>query len=296
MTNHDSPLFSGAITALITPFKNGKLDEKCFQDLLERQINLGINGVVPVGTTGESATLNDKEHWRVFELAVEVASGRVPVIAGCGSNDTVAAIEHTEMAKKLGADGALHVAPYYNKPNQKGIIAHFNAICNAVDLPIVVYNIPGRTGIDILPSTLGEIAKHKNIVALKDSAGDPSRTVLNYAACKEGFAVLSGDDNHNLGFAAYGAKGAISVLSNIMPKEAAQLQSLVKKGDFAAARALNAKIDVLQRAIFTEPGLVCTKWVMAEMGLCSPEVRLPLVEISDESKKIVKDAMIKAGL
>ena len=300
MTNQDSnsntPLFSGAITALVTPFKNGKIDEKCFQDLLERQIKNGINGVVPVGTTGESATLNDEEHWRVFELAIEVANGKIPVIAGCGSNDTYAAIEHAKVAKKLGADAHLQVAPYYNKPNQRGIIAHFNAIADAVDLPIVVYNIPGRTGVDIQPVTLAEIAKHKNVVALKDSSGDPSRTALHYAACKDDFIVLSGDDNHNLGFAAYGAKGAISVLSNIMPKEASRFQELVKAGDFNSARALNASYDELQRAIFKEPGLCCTKFILAEMGLCSPEVRLPLVEISDETKAFLKDVMVKVGL
>ncbi len=219
------PNFSGSITALITPFKNGKVDEKCFQSLVERQISEGIHGIVPVGTTGESATLNDKEHWRVFELAIEVAKGKIPVIAGCGSNDTMAAIEHMEVAKKLGADGALIVAPYYNKPNQAGLIAHFNALADAVDLPIVVYNIPGRTNVDILPATMGEIAKHKNIVALKDSTGDPSRTALHKAACKSEFNILAGDDNLALGFAAYGAVGVVSVLSNLMPKTVSNMQN-----------------------------------------------------------------------
>ncbi len=288
--------FDGAITALITPFKNGEVDEKAFQSLVERQIDNGISGIVPVGTTGESATLNDKEHWRVFELAVEVAKGKVPVIAGCGSNDTVAAITHMKVAKDLGCDGALIVAPYYNKPNQAGMIAHFKALCDAVDLPIVVYNIPGRTNVDILPATMAEIAKHKNIVALKDSTGDPSRTALHLAACKSDFNVLAGDDNHAIGFAAYGAKGVVSVLSNVMPKEVSQIQAFLKAGDFAKARELNAKVDNLQRALFIEPNPVPAKFVMAELGLCEPDVRLPLVELSDASKKTLREAMKSAGL
>lgn len=290
------PNFSGSITALITPFKNGKVDEKCFQSLVERQISEGIHGIVPVGTTGESATLNDKEHWRVFELAIEVAKGKIPVIAGCGSNDTVAAIEHMEVAKKLGADGTLIVAPYYNKPNQAGLIAHFNALADAVDLPIVVYNIPGRTNVDILPATMGEIAKHKNIVALKDSTGDPSRTALHKAACKPEFNILAGDDNLALGFAAYGALGVVSVLSNLMPKTVSNMQNHLSKGDFAGAREINQKIDHLQRTLFIEPNPVPVKYAMAELGLCEPDVRLPLVELSDASKKAVKEAMKLAGL
>lgn len=286
----------GAITALITPFKNNALDEAGFQKLVERQIELGIDAIVPVGTTGESATLNDKEHWRVFELAVEVAKGKVPIIAGCGSNDTVAAIEHMEKAKSLGCDGALLVAPYYNKPNQTGLIAHYNALANAVDLPIVVYNIPGRTNVDILPATMAEIAKHPNIIALKDSTGDPSRTTLHKAACKEGFKIFCGDDNHSLGFAAHGSVGVISVLSNIMPDLVAQMQKYLAQGDFAKARELNAKVDPLQRAIFIEPNPVPCKWVMAELGLCSPEVRLPLVELSEATKDTLREAMKIAGL
>lgn len=295
MSNH-IPNFSGSITALITPFKNGKVDEKCFQSLVERQISEGIHGIVPVGTTGESATLNDEEHWRVFELAIEVAKGKVPVIAGCGSNDTVAAIEHMQVAKKLGADGALIVAPYYNKPNQAGLIAHFYALADAVDLPIVVYNIPGRTNVDILPATMGEIAKHKNVVALKDSTGDPSRTALHKALCKPEFNILAGDDNLALGFAAYGAVGAVSVLSNLLPKTVSNMQNHLAKGDFAGAREINQKIDHLQRTLFIEPNPVPVKYAMAELGLCEPDVRLPLVELSDASKKAVKEAMKLAGL
>lgn len=296
MTNHTFSNFYGSGTALVTPFKNGALDEAAFVRLLERQIENGTNMVFPVGTTGESATLNDKEHWRVFELTIEVAKGKIPVIAGCGSNDTMAAIEHMEKAKEIGADAALIVAPYYNKPNQRGVYAHFEALTKAVDMPVVVYNIPGRCGIDILPSTMYQISQLDNIVGVKDSSGDPSRTALHLANCKEGFKVFSGDDNHNLGFAAYGASGAVSVLANIMPKECSTFQSLVRAGDFAKARELNLKIDHLQRAIFTEPGLVCTKWILAELGLCEPDVRLPLVEIAEDTKKILKDAMIKSGL
>lgn len=288
--------FSGSITALITPFKNGKVDEACFQSLVERQISEGIHGIVPVGTTGESATLNDEEHWRVFELAIEVARGKVPVIAGCGSNDTIAAINHMEVAKKMGADGALIVAPYYNKPNQAGLIAHFHALCEAVDLPIVVYNIPGRTNVDILPSTMAQIAKHKNIVALKDSTGDPSRTTLHKALCKPEFNILAGDDNLALGFAAHGAIGVVSVLSNLMPKTVSNMQNHLAKGDYSGAREINQKIDPLQRALFVEPNPVPVKFAMAELGLCEPDVRLPLVGLSDASKIAIKEAMKLAGL
>ncbi len=295
MSNPDLKL-SGSITALVTPFKNGEIDEACFQNLVERQISQGIHGIVPVGTTGESATLNDKEHWRVFELAIEVAKGKIPVIAGCGSNDTIAAIEHMEVAKKMGADAALIVAPYYNKPNQAGLIAHFDALCNAVDLPIVVYNIPGRTNVDIAPETMAKIAKHKNIIALKDSTGDPSRTSLHKALCKPDFDILAGDDNLALGFAAYGAVGIVSVLSNLLPKTVSNMQNHLAKGDFAGAREINQKIDVLQRTLFIEPNPVPVKYAMAELGLCEPDVRLPLVELSDASKKAVKEAMKIAGL
>ncbi len=297
MTNQIQEKIFGAITALITPFNNGKVDEAGYQKFIDWQINNGVKAIIPVGTTGESATLNDTEHWRVFELAVEAANKRVPVIAGCGSNDTKAAIEHMEKAKERGCDAALIVAPYYNKPNQRGIFAHFKALNDAVDLPIIVYNIPGRTNIDILPSTIAELSQLSNVIGLKDSAGDPSRTSLHYAAVKQGFNCYAGDDNLALGFAAYGAKGVVSVLSNLVPNIVSQMQAAIQNGDFAKAREINLKIDALQRALFIEPNPVPVKYAMLELGIIkSDEVRLPLVELSDESKKAVKDAMAIAGL
>lgn len=293
---HSPKTFIGAISALVTPFKNNKIDEAGFQKQIDFQIERGIHGVIPVGTTGESPTINLKEHWRLFELAVEAANGRVPVIAGCGSNDTKNAIAHMKTAHSMGCDGALVVAPYYNKPNQAGLVAHYEAVANSADLPIMIYNIPGRTGVDILPGTIAQLSQHPNIVALKDSAGDPSRTSLHLAQCKAGFKVFAGDDNLALGFAAYGTVGVVSVLSNIVPDLVAQMQNHLMAGDFAAARAINARLDPLQRALFIEPNPVPVKYVLAQMGMVSPEVRLPLVALSDASKKVIDDALIFAGL
>jgi 4-hydroxy-tetrahydrodipicolinate synthase len=288
-------IFHGAFTALITPFKDGKIDDDTYQALIERQIDNGISGIIPVGTTGESATVDDIEHWHLFDLAIEAAAGRVPVLAGCGSNDTQAAIRHMAYAKKAGADGALIVAPYYNKPSQAGLIAHFNALGNAVELPIMVYNIPGRTNVDILPDTMAEIAKHPNVVALKDSAGDPSRTALHLARIDKEFAIFCGDDNLALGFAAYGAVGCVSVLSNIMPKECAQLQALIAAGNLAQARVLNQRLDPLQRALFLEPNPGPAKFAMATLGLCAEDLRLPLVPPIPATRVAVQTAMIAAG-
>lgn len=291
----DRTNFGGPITALVTPFKNGKLDEDGFQKLVERQISFGIRGLIPVGTTGESATLNDAEHWRVFELCVEAAKGRASVIAGCGSNDTQAAIIHLKKAQELGCDGALVVAPYYNKPNQAGLLAHFNALGDATDLPIVVYNIPGRTNVDITPDTMAQISQHKNMVALKDSTGDPSRTVLHLEKCRKGFKVFAGDDNLALGFAVYGAKGVVSVLSNLAPAEVTAMQNMIDIGAWGEAAELNRRVDTLQRTLFCEPNPVPVKFALAELGLIEPDVRLPLVELSAESKKLVIAAMKSAG-
>jgi 4-hydroxy-tetrahydrodipicolinate synthase len=288
-------IFHGVFTALITPFKDGKIDDDAYQALIERQIENGVSGIIPVGTTGESATVDDTEHWHLFDLAIEAARGRVPVLAGCGSNDTQAAIRHMAYAKKVGADGALIVAPYYNKPSQAGLIAHFNALGNAVELPIMVYNIPGRTNVDILPDTMAEIAKHPNVVALKDSAGDPSRTALHLARIDKPFAIFAGDDNLALGFAAYGAVGCVSVLSNIMPKECAQLQALIAAGNLVEARVLNQKLDPLQRALFLEPNPGPAKFAMATLGLCAEDLRLPLVPPIPATRAAVQTAMIASG-
>ncbi|GIU67406.1 4-hydroxy-tetrahydrodipicolinate synthase [Candidatus Phycosocius spiralis] len=288
-------VFKGVYTALVTPFKDDKIDDLTFQTLIERQIENGVHGIIPVGTTGESATLDDGEHWHLFDLAIEAANGRVPVVVGCGSNDTKAAIRHMEMAKKAGADGALVVAPYYNKPSQAGLIAHFNTLANAVDLPIMVYNIPGRTNVDIVPDTMAEIAKHPNIVALKDSAGDPSRTVLHLARIHKPFSIFAGDDHLALAFAAYGAVGCVSVLANIMPKECAQLQDLMAAEKMTQARALNQQLDPLQRALFLEPNPGPAKFALSIIDLCAEDVRLPLVPPNTATRGAVQTAMIASG-
>lgn len=284
-------VFSGVFTALVTPFKDGRVDEGAFQELVERQVAAGVQGLIPVGTTGESATLDLDEHWRLFELCVDVARGRSLVAAGCGSNDTRSAIRHLHTAKAVGCDAALVVAPYYNKPSQAGLVAHFNALCEAVQLPLIVYNIPGRTGVDIQPATFAEIARHPNVVALKDSAGDPSRTALHRALAPDAIAYLAGDDALALGFAAYGATGVVSVLSNILPGLTVELQRLLAAGDYAGARALNQKLDPLQRALFLDPNPAPAKFALAELGLCEPDLRLPLVGPSASTQAAVRQAL-----
>lgn len=287
-------VFSGVFTALVTPFRNGAVDEEAYRRLVERQIAAGVPWLVPVGTTGESATLDHDEHWRLFDLTVEVARGRARIAAGCGSNDTRTAIAHLRRAKAVGCDAALVVAPYYNKPSQAGLTAHFEALCASVELPLVVYNIPGRTGVDIQPETFATIARHPNVAALKDSAGDPSRTARHLALAPQ-VAVLAGDDNLALGFAAYGAAGTVSVLSNLMPGAMVTLQAHLAAGRFAEARALNQTLEPLQRALFQDPNPAPVKFALAELGLCSAEVRLPLVEPSDETRAKVRAAMAAAG-
>lgn len=289
-------VFSGVFTAIITPFRDGRVDEAAYRALIERQVAAGVAGIVPVGTTGESATVDHDEHERLFELAVEAAAGRILVVAGCGSNDTQTAIRHMRFAKSVGADAALIVAPYYNKPNQTGLAAHYLKLADTVELPIVVYNIPGRTNVDILPATMGQIARHPNVVALKDSAGDPSRTALHRAVCPDGFQILAGDDNLALGFAAYGASGVVSVLSNVLPEQVVAMQAMLAQGDYARARALNQRLDPLQRALFVEPNPVPVKVALARMGLCGEEVRLPLAPLADASRLALADAMTAAGI
>jgi 4-hydroxy-tetrahydrodipicolinate synthase len=288
-------IFHGVFTALVTPFRGGELDEGAFKVLVERQIAGGVHGLIPVGTTGESPTLTIDEHWRMFDLTIGVAAGRIPVVAGCGSNDTATAIRHLKRAKEVGADGALVVAPYYNKPSQEGLYAHFTALADAVDIPIMLYNVPGRTSVDIQPATVARIAAHPNVVALKDSAGDPSRTALHRALCPPELALFCGDDALAMGFAAYGAVGVVSVLSNLMPRETARLQTLLAAGDYAAARTLNQTLDRLQRALFLDPNPVPVKYALAQLGLCSDEVRLPLVGASASTRAAVDAAMAQAG-
>lgn len=290
-------VFKGVFTALVTPFAaDGSIDLTAYAGLIERQVAGGVAGIIPVGTTGESPTITVAEHHWLIEQTVQIAAGRVLVVAGCGSNDTATAINHMRHAKTVGADAALIVAPYYNKPNPRALVAHFSALCEAVQLPQIVYNIPGRTGIDISPETFAAIAAHPNIVGLKDSAGDPSRTVVHRRLCRADIALLAGDDQHALGFGAFGTDGVVSVLSNIMPATCVALQNAMAAGDFATARAINARVDVLQRTLFAEPNPGPAKAVLAMMGLCADTMRLPLLSPADDTLAALRDAAEALGL
>lgn len=286
----------GSIPALITPFRNGIVDERAFQALVERQIAEGSHGLVPCGTTGESATLELKEHVRVVEMCVEAAAGRVPVIAGAGSNSTAHAVELAKRAKAARADAVLVVSPYYNKPSQEGLYQHFKAISDAVDIPIYVYNIPGRSIVDISVETMGRIAKLKTVAGVKDATGDLGRVARQRAACGDGFIQLSGEDPTALGYNAHGGRGCISVTANVAPKLCARMQEATLKGDFEAARAIDEKLAPLHKALFVEPSPAPVKYVCSVLGLCSDEVRLPIVPCSDAAKAQVRAAMTHAGL
>lgn len=288
--------FYGSIPALITPFRNGIVDERAFQTFVERQISEGSHALVPCGTTGESATLSTQEHARVVELCVEAAAGRVPVIAGAGSNSTAHAIELARLAKKAGADAVLVVAPYYNKPSQDGLVGHFTAINDAVDIPIVVYNVPARTVTDISVETMGRLAKLSNVVGVKDATSDLARVARHRALCGEDFIQLSGEDPSAIGFNAYGGKGCISVTANVAPKLSAQMQKASLNGDIAAARAIDDKLAPLHKALFCEPSPAPAKYACSLLGLCTDEVRLPLLPCTDAAKAQIRAAMTHAGL
>lgn len=289
-------MFKGSIPALITPFRNGIVDERAFQALVERQIAEGSHGLVPCGTTGESVTLSTAEHVRVVEMTVEVAAGRVPVIAGAGSNNTAHAIELAKAAKAAKADAVLVVAPYYNKPSQDGIVAHFKAISDAVDIPIVAYNVPGRTVVDILPETVARLSKLPNVVAIKDASSDIGRVARHNAVCEQGFILLSGDDPSALAFNAAGGTGCISVTANVAPKQFAALQNATLHGDFAAARKIDETLYDLHKTLFIEPSPAPAKYACSLLGLCTDEVRLPIISCSDAAKARIKAVMVEAGL
>jgi len=286
----------GSIPALITPFRHGIVDERAFQTLVERQIAEGSHGLVPCGTTGESATLSLNEHARVVELCVEAAAGKVPVIAGAGSNNTAHAIELAERAKAVGADAVLVVSPYYNKPSQEGLVAHFTAINDAVDIPIYVYNVPSRTITDISVETIGRLAQLRNVVGIKDASGDMGRVARHRALAGEKFIQLSGDDPNAIGFNAQGGRGCISVTANVAPKLCAQMQEATLQGAFEAARAIDDKLAPLHKALFCEPSPAPAKYACSLLGLCSDEVRLPLLACTDAAKAQIRSAMTHAGL
>lgn len=286
----------GSIPALITPFRNGIVDERAFQALVERQIAEGTHGLVPCGTTGESVTLSPKEHVRVVEMCIEAAAGRVPVVAGAGSNNTAHAIELAEHAKKAGANAILVVAPYYNKPSQDGMFAHFKAINDAVDIPIYIYNVPGRTVVDISPETVGRVAQLKNVVGIKDASNDLGRIAKHRALAGEKFIQLSGDDPNAIGFNAFGGRGCISVTANVAPKLCAQMQEATLQGAYDTARAIDDKLSPLHKALFCEPSPAPTKYACSLLGLCTDDVRLPIITCSDAAKAQVRSAMTHAGL
>lgn len=291
-----APLFKGVITALITPLRDGNVDEAAFRRLLERQIAAGVHGVVPMGTTGESATLHLDEHKRVVEQCVEIAAGRIRVIAGAGSSATDKAIELTRFAKTVGADGALVVTPYYNRPSQVGMQAHFEAVADAVQLPILLYNVPGRTGVDLSNETVAALATHPNIVGIKDASADVARASWMRANIHGAFDLISGDDSSYLGYAAHGGVGVISVTSNVAPEAMVALYDAIQTGDFAVARSWQERLIGLHKALFLDNSPSPAKYALARLGLCEEEVRLPLSLTADAVKPAIDKALTEAGV
>ena len=289
-------MFSGSLVALITPFRDGKLDEVAYRSFVEWHISEGTDGLIPCGTTGESPTLSHDEHRRVVELCVEVADGRVPVIAGTGSNSTAEAIDLTRHAKGAGADACLVVTPYYNKPTQSGLYQHYTAIADAVDLPVVIYNIPPRSVVDMTVGTMARLANHPNIIGVKDSTQDLARPLALRDAAGEDFCQLSGEDATVLSFMANGGHGCISVTANVAPHLCAEMHTAWRRGDAAGALDFNQRLYPLHRALFLEASPAPVKYAASLLDKCQPDVRLPLVAISDATKGAVREAMVFAGL
>ncbi len=289
--------FRGSFPALITPMKDGKVDEAAFRKFVAWQIKEGSAGLVPVGTTGESPTLSPAEHKRVVEICIEEAAGRVPVIAGTGSNNTAEAIEYTVHAKEAGADAALVVVPYYNKPTQDGLYAHFRAVAESADIPIFVYNVPGRTVANITVETLARLSKDvSNIIGTKDASADLTRPSLQRMASGEQFIQLSGEDGTALGFNAHGGVGCISVTANVAPRLCSEFQAATLKGDYGTALKLQDRLMPLHHALFVESSPGPIKYAVSLLGHCLPDTRLPLVPVTESTKKTVRAAMVHAGL
>ena len=289
-------MLRGSLVALVTPFKNGQVDVDTLKKLVEWHIEQGTHGLVPVGTTGESPTLTHEEHEMVVTETVKAAAGRVPVVAGAGSNNTAESLRHMKHAKAVGADAALVVTPYYNKPTQEGLYAHFATLHDAVELPIVIYNIPPRSVVDMSPKTMGELAKLPRIIGVKDATGDLSRVSQQRITCGVDFLQISGEDATAHGFNAQGGVGCISVTANVAPALCSALQSACLAGDYAKALEIQDRLMPLHQAVFTEPGLVGVKFAMSELGLCSDEVRLPLTPLTDGTKDLLRAALRHAGL
>jgi 4-hydroxy-tetrahydrodipicolinate synthase len=293
-----NPLFHGSIPALVTPFRNGAVDKKAFADLVERQIAGGSAALVPVGTTGETSTLSTEEHKEVVRLCVEVAAGRVPVIAGAGSNATEEAIDLVRHAKAVGADAALVVCPYYNKPNQDGLYAHFKAINDAVALPVFLYNVPGRTIVDLMPPTVAALAALPNVIGIKDASDEMERVALHNHLIAPGtqFIQLSGEDSSALAHRAMGGAGCISVTANVLPEACAAMHAAFEDGDLDTARAINARLVLLHRAMFCSPSPGPAKYALSRMSLCTDEVRLPITPPDAAARAQIDAALALAGV
>lgn len=289
-------MFKGSMVAIVTPFKDGKLDEKAFEELIEWHIKEGTHAIVPCGTTGEASTLDYEEHYRVIEVAVKVVNKRIPVIAGTGSNSTDEAIMITKKAEELGADAVLSVTPYYNKPTQEGLYRHFKEIADKTGLPIILYNVPGRTSLNMLPETVARLAEHPRIVGLKEAIGDMKQVSEIIRLCGKDFAVISGDDFTNLPLLALGGRGFISVTANICPKDVANLFNYWEQGDIEKARELHYKLEPINKAMFIETNPIPVKTALAMMGKIREELKLPLCEMSKANKEKLAGVLRNYGL
>lgn len=289
-------MIRGSFPALVTPFKDGAVDRDALKQLVDWHIAEGSHGLVPVGTTGESPTLTHAEHEMVVEEVVKAAAGRIPVIAGAGSNNTIETIRFMQHAEKVGADAALVVTPYYNKPTQAGLIAHFTAAHDCCTLPIIIYNIPGRSAVDMTPATMGELARLPRIIGVKDATGDLARVCWQRMTCGPEFIQVSGEDATAHGFNAQGGVGCISVTANVAPKLCAQMQEATLAGDFGKALGIQDKLMPLHRAIFLEPGVAGAKYALSRLGKCSEEVRSPLTAVTEATRVEIDAAMRHAGL
>ena len=289
-------MFKGSIPALITPFRDGKVDEAALVGLVNWHVAEGSHGLVAVGTTGETPTLSHEEHEHCIEVIVRTAAGRIPVIAGAGSNNTDESVRLMRFARKVGADAALVVTPYYNKPNQRGLYYHYKTLHDAVDLPIIIYNIPGRSVVDMTPATMGELAKLPRIIGVKDATGDVTRVSDTRITCGHDFLQLSGNDDSALGFNAHGGRGCISVVANIAPRLSAKFQEAMLAGDYGKALTYQDRLMPLHRAAFAEPNPAPTKFALSLLGKCTEEVRSPMVTIEEVARERMRGAMRHAGL
>lgn len=289
-------MFQGSMVAIITPFKDGKIDEKAYGDLIDFHISNGTDGIVPCGTTGESATLSYDEHNRLVRFTVEASAGRVPVIAGTGSNSTDEAIYLTAYAKQCGADAALLITPYYNKPTQEGLYRHFKQISEEVDLPVILYNVPGRTGVNMLPSTVARLSELNNIVAVKEASGSMTQVCEIYRLCGDNIAILSGEDAINFPILASGGRGMISVTANIVPKQMADMWDAFISGDINRARAIHYELFDLHQNLFIETNPIPVKTALSMMGKCTEEMRLPLCAMGEGNKERLRQVLKGHGL